>query len=213
MPLRWKTKQRLLLVSLALTGCATPPVVATPHPLMIYATPATTPWLGRLYDCARATAAVPILTSPEVADVLLRIGDPPISSVSAVQIDTVDILVVTHQSSPLGHLSADEAEALFSDTGDESVHLWVFPAEDDVQQVFRTTVMRGREVSPLARIAASPQQMVDLLKSDPTAVGILTSRWMVAGLQGLTTVATVPVLAISPKSSLGTSSGVLACLQ
>ena len=147
------------------------------------------------------------------ADIVLRVGEPEFLASSAYQIDTEEILIVTHRQSPVQNLTLEEARALFAGQGDPSVQVWVYASEEDVQDVFDQFVMEGRNVTPSARLAVNPQQMSDTLVNEPNTVGILPRHWKAGDVRDVYLVATVPVLAITQSEPEGVIKELLACLQ
>lgn len=147
------------------------------------------------------------------ADIALRVGEPEFLAASAYQIDTEEILVVTHRQSPVQNLTLEQARALFAGQEDPSVQVWVYSSAEDVQGVFDRTVMAGRSVTPSARLAADPQQMSDTLVNESNAVGILPRHWKAGNVREVFTVATVPVLALTELEPQGVIQQLIACLQ
>jgi hypothetical protein len=190
---------------------ATP--LATPQVVTVYSTAAAQPWLAPLYACAESFAVLSRVDDPTSADILLRVGEPEFLDSLAYQIDTEDILIVTHRQSPVQNLTLEEARVLFAGQGDPSVQLWVYASEEDVQEVFDQVVMAGRNMASSARIAVNPQQMSDTLVNESNAVGILTRRWEVGDAREVFTVARVPVLAITDLEPQGVIKELIACLQ
>ncbi|MEW6404059.1 MAG: hypothetical protein AB1649_19870 [Chloroflexota bacterium] len=179
----------------------------------VYATQSTQPWLTELFDCAGDSSAIVNLTDPESAEIILRLGEPADLTTPAYQIDTEEILIVTHRESPLQNLSLEEARALFGGQGDPSVQVWVYDSGEDVQGAFDQLVMAGRSVTSFAKLAASPQQMSDLLNAEPSAVGILPARWKAGSPRVVFTIESVPVLALTKTEPQGVVREILACLQ
>jgi hypothetical protein len=151
--------------------------------------------------------------NPSAAEIVLRVGEPAFLNSPAFQIDTEEILIVTHRQSPVQNLTLGEARALFAGQGDSSVQVWVYASGDDVQEVFDQVVMAGRDVTSSARLAVHPQQMSDTLGSEHNTVGILPRRWRVGDARVVLSVATVPVLAITRAEPEGFIKELLACLQ
>ena len=202
----------MLLVLVA--SCAP---TATPTPgtqiVSVYATPATQPWLPDVFACAPDGTVISVADDPVSADITLRLGEPDILATPAYQIDTEEILVVTHRQSPLQNMTADEVRELFAGQGDPSVQVWVYSSEEDVQKVFGQAVMQGRGVTSLARLATDPQHMSDTLNTEPNTVGILPRHWKAGDSRFVFTIPDVPVLAIvSDKPQDGTRA-IIACLQ
>lgn len=210
-PLR--VTQSLLLILFFLTGCAPSPPQTTPQVVTVYSTSAARPWLDPLYACAGSSPVISRVDDPSSADIVLRVGEPEILVLSAYQIDTEEILIVTHRQSPVQNLTLEEARALFAGHGDPSVQMWVYASEEDVQIVFDQFVMEGRSVTPSARLAVNPQQMSDTLVNESTAVGILPRHWKVGDVRDVYLVATVPVLVLTKPEPPGAVKELIACLQ
>ena len=150
---------------------------------------------------------------PASAQIVLRIGEPEFLDSTVYQIDTEEILIVTHPQSPLQNLTLDEARDLFSGLGDPSVQVWVYASGEDVQQVFDRIVMDGRPVTPAAQLAVHPQQMSDTLVNESNTVGILPRHWKAGDSRQIFSVATVPVLALTDSEPQGIVRELIACLQ
>lgn len=210
-----------LLSSFLLCSCAPSTPLATPQVVTVYSTAAAQPWLPPLYACAGSSIVVSRVDNPSSADISLRVGEPEFLVSQAYQIDTEDILIVTHRQSPVQNLTLEEARALFAGPGDPSVQVWVYASEADVQQVFDQVVMEGRSVTPSARLAANPQHMSDVLVNESNAVGILPRHWNLSTGSGqvhgdprkVLSIATVPVLAMTNSEPQGAVEELLACLQ
>src|SRR6266545_6805503 len=130
-----------------------------PQVVSVYSTSAAEPWLPPLYDCAGTSTVISRVDDSSLADIVLRVGEPKILTLSAYQIDSEDILIVTHRQSPVQNLTLEGVRALFAGQGDPSVQVWVYASEEDVQEVFDQAVMAGRSMTSSARLAANPQQM------------------------------------------------------
>src|SRR5688500_18116562 len=147
------------------------------------------------------------------AEISLRVGEPEILVSTAYQIDTEEILIVTHRESPVQNLTLEEARALFAGQGDSSVQAWVYASEEDVQGVFDQFVMEGQTVTSSAQLAVNPQQMSDTLVNESNTVGILPRHWKAGDVREVFSVATVPVLAITQSEPQGVIKELIACLQ
>ena len=203
----------LTLFSITFFSCSTSTPPATPQIVTVYSTSAAQPWLPPLYACAGSSTVILRVDDSSIADIILRVGEPEFLASSAYQIDTEDILIVTHRQSPVQNLALEEARALFTEGADPSVQVWVYASEEDVQVVFDQFVMEGRRVTPAARLAVNPQQMSDTLVKEANAVGILPRHWKVGDVRDVYLVATVPVLAIVQNEAEGVIKELLACLQ
>jgi hypothetical protein len=154
-----------------------------------------------------------VANSPEEADISLRLGEPELLVSPAFQVDTEEVLVVTQRQSPLQNMTVEEVRALFAGQAGSQVQVWTYAAGEDVQSVFEQAVMQGSNVTSLARLAASPQQMSDTLVNQPDTVGILPRRWKAGDSRIVYTVPEVPVLALSKEEPKGEIQTLIACLQ
>jgi len=203
----------LILFLFLLTSCSTSAPPATPQVVSVYSTSAAQHWLDPLYACAGSFAVIARVDDSSSADIALRVGEPEFLASPAYQIDTEEILIVTHRQSPVQNLTLEEARALFAGQDDPSVQLWVYASEEDIQQVFDQFVMEGRSVASSARLAVNPQQMSDTLNAESTSVGILPRHWKAGDAREVFLVATVPVLAITQSESQDVVQSILTCLQ
>jgi hypothetical protein len=203
----------LICFFVLLTSCA-PTATSAPETQIInvYATPATQPWLPDVYACAPRGTVIRIVNDSLTADIFLRLGEPEILTVPAYQIDTEEILIVTHRQSPVQNMTVEEVRELFAGRGNPSVQVWVYASGEDVQRVFERAVMGGRSVTALARLATSPQHMSDTLNNEPNTVGILPRHWKAGDSRFVYTIPDVPVLAIANEEPRGTMQALIACL-
>jgi hypothetical protein len=203
----------LILSSFLLFSCSTETPSVTPQLVTVYSTSAAQPWLPPLYECAGTSSVISRVDDPSTADIVLRIGEPAFLDTPAFQIDTEEILIVTHRQSPVQNLTLEDARALFAGQADPSVQVWVYATGEDVQDVFDQVVMGGRNIISSARIAVHPQQMSDALVNEFNAVGILPRHWKAGDTREVFSVATVPVLAITNAAPQGVVQELIACLQ
>jgi hypothetical protein len=203
----------LILFSFLISSCSTNTTPATSQIVSVYSTSAAEPWLSPLYDCAGTSAVISRVDDSSSADIVLRVGEPKVLTSSAYQIDSEDILIVTHRQSPVQNLTVEEARALFAGQGDSSVQVWVYSSEEDVQEVFDQFVMGGLSVTSSARVAATPQQMSDTLVNESNAVGILPRHWKAGDDREVFSVARVPVLAMTQSEPQVVIKELIACLQ
>lgn len=179
----------------------------------VYATPVTRPWLADVFACSPAGVVINIVNEPLTADISLHLGEPDFLTVPAYQIDTEEILVVTHRQSPVQNMAMEEVRELFTGQGDPSLQVWVYARGEDVQKVFEQVVMQGRSVTSFARLATSPQQMSDMLNNTPNTVGILPRHWKVGDSRFVYTIPDVPVLALTDEEPQGAIQTIIDCLQ
>jgi hypothetical protein len=204
----------LILFSSFLLSCSpTPTSSPDPQIVNVHATPSTQPWLMDMFECAPPGAVIRVVDDPLTADISIRLGEPGFLSAPAYQIDTEEILVVTHRQSPVQNMNEAEVRELFAGQGDPSVGVWVYASGEDVQRVFEQNVMQGRSVTSLARLATSPQHMANTLNNEPNTVGILPSRWKAGDSRFVFTIPDVPVLVVAREEPQGAVQTLIACLQ
>lgn len=215
-----------LLFVFLLAACNSAASTSQAEPLRIQYTFAAQTWLTNLTDCAGANVVNPELRSVDsfdfsVLDLAIRIGDKNIAT-PAYQIDTEEILVIVNTQNPVSALSLEEALGLFSGqianwqsiTGsDAPVQVWVFSADEDVQQIFEQTVLSSAPVTSRARLASGPDEMAQAVAEDVHGVGILTRHWVAGNVSAVYTAASVPVLALTPSEPSEVASEIIACLQ
>jgi hypothetical protein len=200
-------------ILLLLASCATETPQTPPQIVSVYSTSAAAPWLDRLYACAGNSIVLSRTADPASADISLHIGETEFPPSFIYQIGEEEILIVVHPDNPIQTLTAEEAQALFAGLGNPPVQVWVYPSDEDVFRVFDQFVMKGRSVSPSAKVAVDPAQMSDALTVEAGAVGILPRSWLTASLREVYSVAKVPVLVITQREPQGAVGWLIDCLQ
>lgn len=202
----------LLILSSFFISCAPSRTAQQSQVVTAYATSSAQPWMSDLFACADELA-IGVLVSAEEPDIYLRIGEPDTVFSPAFQIDEEELLIVTNRESLVQNLSLEEAQALFSGVGELSASVWVYPSGLDVQAVFDQFVMQGRAVNSSARVAVNPQQMSDVLNSEPEAVGILPRHWKAGDARDVYSAGMFPVIALTREEPQGAVASLISCLQ
>ena len=167
----------------------------------------------------QSTADFPNL---QTANMAIRIGQPDDLTFPAYQIGSEDILVIVNPQNPLNTLIAEQVRGLFTgqiqnwqevNRSSAPVQVWVFASGEDVQQIFEQTILGGSPVTSTAKLATSMEEMSQAIAKDVNAIGILPRHWKTGNVSEVFTVATVPVLALTPSEPQGAVQGILACLQ
>jgi len=206
-------KNFLFALLLLCTACA-PSMPPPPQVVKVYTTAAAQPWLTEASNCAAGSSVIlSNVSDPTQADILLRVGEPANLSGFAFQIGREDLLVVTHQDSPLQELTAEQVRAWFGGQGQTEIQVWVYSAGEDLQQVFACEVMRGVPVSSLARLAVSPQQLSAVLNAEQNTLGLLGRHWKTGAVREVFSLPDQPILAITATEPQGAVKNILACLQ
>jgi hypothetical protein len=211
----WKRHIFILFGVILLMAACVP--IATPtletQVIDVYTTQATQPWLADVFACAPAGTIIRVADSPSAADISLQLGEPKLLATPAFQIDSEEVLVVTHRQSPLQNMTVEQVREVFAGQDDPLMQVWVYAEGEDVQKVFEQAVMQGRSVTSLARLAVSPQHMSDTLVNEPNTVGILPRRWRAGDARFVYTIPEVPVLALVQVEPQGAIQAMIACLQ
>jgi len=208
-----KYTSTFFILPLLLYSCTPTAQTSQMEVVNVYATSAAQPWLTELYSCA-ANSAVVLKVNADKPDIYLRVGEPEVIISPVFQIDEEEILIVTNRESPIQNLSLEEAQTLFAQGNPSgSVQVWVYSSGEDVQVSFDRLVMQGRSVTSFARVAVSPQNMSDVLNSEPNSVGILPRHWKMGTTREVFSAGTVPVLAITKEEPQGAVSDLISCLQ
>lgn len=216
----------ILFFAFLLTACSSATATPQVEPLRVQYTFAAQPWLADLYDCAGENIVSAELRAADYldlssTDLALRIGDANIAT-PAYQIDTEEILVIVNPQNPVNSLTAEEVLGLFTGSiqdwhevngDDATVQVWVFAAGEDVQQIFEQTALGGAPVTSLARLASGSEEMAQAIAEDVNAIGLLTRHWKTENVSDVFTVATAPVLVLTPDEPQGTLHDIVACLQ
>ncbi len=199
-----------LLCSFLLFSCVPAPQTPT-QTITVYATSAAEPWLRGLFVCA-ADLSLTLKVSAQSPDIYLRLGEPETFVSPVYQIGEEEILVVAQRESAVQNLTLAEVRKLFAD-GNPSAQVWGYASGTDMQIVFDQFVMEERSVSSSVRVAFSVQNMVDVLKSEPAAIGILPRQMLTDDLRAVYSVGKVPVLAVVKENAAGQAETLLACLS
>ena len=194
---------------LALAACS-PLQPETPTPVVLYASSAASPWLESAYACApQVGAIIRLAQSPADADARLMVGTPLAVTPFLYMLGEEEIVIVAHAGSNLSLADVEQVQALFA--GDEKT-VWVFDHAEDVMRFFVAGVMRGRPITPLARLATSPQEMAQALSADKKAVGVLGRRSVGENLQVVFSAGFAPVLVETTSQPEGVLALLLKCM-
>jgi len=217
----------IILTCFLLPSCNSAAPTAAVEQLTVQYTSASVPWLAGLYDCANpnvvnAEQRAADLMDLQSDDLAIRIGLPDNLTSPAYQIGSEDLLVIVNRQNTINALTTEQVRGLFTgriqdwqevNGSSSQVQVWVFSSGEDVQQIFEQTVLEGSPITPTARLAAGPDEMLQAIANDVNAVGILTRHWKMGNVSDVYTAATVPVLVITSGEPKGAVQGILACLQ
>lgn len=159
----------------------------------------------------------------QASAIIFRIGRLDNLTGVAYQIATDDLIVIANAKNPTGQLTLDQVNGLFTgqiqnwksvNGKDAQVQTWVFPDEEDIQEIFNQTVLHGSPVMSAAHLATSSDEMVQAVQKDVNAIGIINKHWKTENVENVYTAATnLPVLAISQSKPQGFLLQIIACMQ
>ena len=208
----------------------------TLQPLQISITPALQRYGPTLNQCARAQPdialfiqEVPAASMDSVkSNLQLRLGLPNQGVDYAFQVGEENLQIIINAKRLVHSISPDQIRALFSGemtdwngvpSESETVHPWVYPDSNELEQIFERLVLEGGRVSPTASIATDPESMLQAVAKDEGAIGFLPSSWLTdtihtIGLDhNLATQLNVPILALTKSQPQGSLGIFIACLQ
>lgn len=211
-----------------LPSCSAAPPVSKPEELTVQYTAASIPWLATLYNCAGGNVittfqSVADYLDPQSANLVIRIGKPDYPASFAYQIATDELLVIVNLKNHTIKLTAIQVYELFTgqiqswktiNGTDAPVQVWVFPAGEDLQEIFNQIILDGSPITSTAHLANNPNEMLQAVEKDANAIGIITQSWKTGNISGVyTTTSNLPVLAITFSKPQGTIAQILACMQ
>lgn len=238
----------LAILQLGLTACAlapggaaaeTPTPPATPIPQVVSITPALRPLAERLNDCALQTPGLalyieelPASALPEAGAVpgsfSARLGEGPQTAPFAVSLGEEEVRVIVHPDNPVTEIGEEELRGLFegsivswSEIGGEerAVSPWVYPAGEELQTLFESSLLQGADPASTTGLAPTPQQMIAAVAAEQGAVGFIPASWpqeqiaVVRLPDSLQARLSLPVLVQAPEEPQGASRTFLSCLQ
>lgn len=196
--------------------------------LKIQYSSATIPWLVELSICADL---INLNIQPELRAIdlykyqdriaVLRMGDSGVTS-PAYQIGSDDLIVIVNWQNPIVKINIDHVRSLFIgriknwkelNGIDAPVEVWVYPENTDVQQTFKYTVLAGSPVSSTARLANTPEEMIQALVNNIDAIGIITRSWKTDQVTDVAVIETLPVLLVLPYEPDTLIKSLITCAQ
>ena len=223
---------------MALTGClpsVTPVAQATPRILTVASTPALQPLNDLYHRCAEAqeNTGLVILDTPAQAidaahtPLALRWGAPgSVDGFSAI-LGQEELALVVNPHNPLQQTSLETLKSIYTGsrrTWNElalpaEIHAWAYPAGEDIEDVFRETVLGAPVSQHITSTAPDPSAMREAIAADPAAIGFLPRRWLDSTVKELTiegidpSQLRRPILAQSRTEPVGLEKSWLLCVQ
>ncbi len=210
-----------MLVLIVLSACGVQTSQATPQLVKVYVTSAASSRLTDLYNCSTSSTAI-LLSDPQSADIILRLGPPDSLSSPAFQIGTDEVVVIVQPQNNTDNLTPDQIHSIFlgqvadwKDVGgsDMPIQVWTYAQGEDIQQIFEQNVMNNQPVTSLARLAVSAQNMLDSIAKNVGSIGYLPRSLETANVRDVYKAISEPLLAITKSQPQGAVNNLIACLQ
>ena len=220
------------IFALFLTACADQ-AVPTPTPtvptITINVTPSAQPVIPAINRCVSEIGGLNANIEERYAeyassDLLIRLGEPEQFSSWAAQIGQEELIVVLNPSNPVGSLTPDEIQALFSGQttnwnalggADMPVNVWVPLDGDEARSAFDQQIMQGLPPVSSAKLAPEPDAMQQAISTDPYAVGFLAQANLADsyGLRVILPGVRLPLLVLADRAPEGPAAELVNCLQ
>lgn len=232
----------LMLLAMLLPACksiaeATPP--PTPIPLYLAYTPVLRPWLERLAACAQEQPEVALFldelpydqSRSDRYDTVLQLGRVPDSAGYAVVLGYDELKFIVNKLNPVQSIDEADLPNLFNGSMRTwetlsppkaiyvvSVQPWVYLPESELSWPEVTGNIFDDNNLMTARLASSPDQVIQGVRDDPGAIGFVPLSWLNKDSEGVKqinvpTALEIPVLAISKSEPQGVLRNLLACIS
>src|ERR1700690_2211363 len=204
-----------------LTACAPATIIARPQLVKVYVTSAASSRLTALYNCSTPSTAI-LLSDPQTADITIRLDLPDNLSSPAFQIGMDDVNVIVQSQNNIDNLTADQVHSIFLGQitnwkyvggSDLPIQVWTYAQGEDIQQVFSRNGINEQQVTSLARLAVSAQNMSDSVANNAGSIGFLPRSWVTSNVKSVYEITSLPVLAITKSEPQGVVKELIACLQ
>lgn len=230
----------LVTILSACKSIAEAPPPPTPITLRLAYTPALRPWVGRLAACAekQPDAAIFLEEAPlsqsgvSQYDAILRLGAPHSPANYSAILGYDELRIIVNSKNPVTSLDEADLRNLFGGslaTWERlspsnavyvvSVQVWLYLPESELASQADRYIPTN--IPNAAYLASHPGQIIEAIKGDPGAVGIVTDAWLEDNLEGLKTIdlpgeltsQQIPVLAITKSEPQGSLRRLLACVS
>ncbi len=229
----------LILACLAIAGC-TPTLTATvppsPQPVIIAFSPSLEIIEDALHTCGNNHPEIALFIDKrpassidyDASDLTLWWGEKPAEVSFAYPLAQDELVVILNQVNSNSNLSTNELRTLFSGkvhNWDEfsiyqhAVSVWSYPEGNELRGIFDENILGDKRLTPLAFLAPSPQAMLEVVTSDPGAIGFIPRSWINQDVfstqidMDLQNELNKPVLALANTKPQGGSLILLDCLQ
>jgi hypothetical protein len=155
-------------------------------------------------------------------DLIIQIGETAPHFTFLAQIASENFSIVSHLSNALASLSSSEVLDIFRGqinnwaeiNGEErSIQVWIASESDEGRQYLEEQILAGRFTSSNAKIASSPEHLLESIVTNENAIGLLPDAWIDASINSVALPIALPIFAASENEAEGAISEIIACLQ
>ncbi len=195
----------------------TPVPVSTPAVWTIYVPASLRMWMAGLESCLPQGT---VLALSGQASRTLHWGEPEKLKGIAFAIGEEQPLVIAHPGIGMQSLGADEVRRIFQGGvrswkelggADLPIEVWAYPEGEDGRRVLEEWL--GAPITPNARLAMTPQEMLLRVQTRSGAIGWIGERWESGGAILVARLPAQPVLLVIPASPGEAEARWIACLQ
>ncbi len=185
----------LFALSLILTAC-TGPAAEDRVTLRIGITPNLSILQPEVHHCASELPIHLLLVEQPINtlqiddyDALIHVGDPPEGASFSTQIGSMKLVILLNSGNPISKLEPAVVRSILTGSiadwravspGDFSettpIQVWSYPEGDDVRLLMEHVLLNRRSMSPSSRFVPDEQAMIEVVMSDPAAIGFITDQ-------------------------------------
>jgi hypothetical protein len=207
----------LLLGLIGIAVACTPAPASTPAVWTIYVPASLRTWMAGLESCLPAGTVLALSGQSPRA---LHWGEPRKLKGVAFAIGEERPLVIAHPGNGVQLLGEAEVRQVFQGRvrswkelggADLPVEVWAYPEGEDGRRVLEEWL--GAPITPNARLAMTPQEMLLRVQTTPGAIGWIGERWGSSGAIPLARLPAQPVLLVIPAPPGEAEARWIACLQ
>jgi hypothetical protein len=244
-PRHWKRSLilALLLGIIPVVGCA-PVITQTPSPTLQLLTvgmpPALRVWKAEVVNCAEDIPGYGLVLDEVIFeadtwdryDVVLSLGLEESFSGFSTQIGEENLAWVVNSENPIESIPADVIQSIYTGvitdwakievngaSYTQPISAWTYPERDILQQVFREAAGFPGAARIEALIAPDPAAMLEVVASEPGAIGYIPTGWLRDPTEGVKQAAwdgepvVLPVLGLAESEPQGAVRSLLVCLD
>ncbi len=170
----------------------------------------------------RIESLFPSQMDPTEKDLIIHLAPPLEAFPASAQIGTESLFLITHTNNPIGKLNLQQLRAIFSGESKDwaqlgfeagPIQLWVPTQTDEARVYLEQEILGGAPISSNAKLSASPERMLNAVREDPQAIGVLPGAWLDNSVESSILTWPLPLLISSGAELSGSLQRITACLQ